>query len=41
MTSNDRDKRVRDDLVRDAYSQLQRNKISRRELLRFASVMGA
>ena len=41
MTSNDRDKRVRDDLVRDAYSQLQRNKISRREFLRFASVMGA
>src|SRR5215212_8236975 len=41
MSSNDRDKRFRDDRVLDAYSQLQKNKISRREFLRFASVMGA
>jgi peptide/nickel transport system substrate-binding protein len=41
MTSNDRDKRVRDDMVRDAYSMLQKKKLSRRDFLRFASVMGA
>ena len=41
MTKIDRDQRNRDDRVRDAYSQMQKNKISRREFLRFASVMGA
>jgi peptide/nickel transport system substrate-binding protein len=41
MTNNDRDKRNRDDLVRDAYSQMQKHRISRREFLRYASVMGA
>src|SRR5687767_10355528 len=41
MTSNDRDKRIRDDMVRDAYSMLQKKKLSRRDFLRFASVMGA
>ena len=41
MTANARDKRLRDDRVRDAYSQMQKNKISRREFLRYASVMGA
>src|SRR5258708_15476665 len=40
MTKIDRDQRNRDDRVRDAYSQMQKNKMSRREFLRFASVMG-
>jgi peptide/nickel transport system substrate-binding protein len=36
-----KDKRIRDDRVRDAYNQMLQNKISRREFLRYASVMGA
>ncbi|MCC7360685.1 MAG: ABC transporter substrate-binding protein [Anaerolineales bacterium] len=41
MKKIDRDQRNRDDRVRDAYSQMQKNKLTRREFLRFASVMGA
>lgn len=36
-----KDKRIRDDMVREAYHQMLQNKITRRDFLRYASVMGA
>ena len=41
MTSQNKDERNRDDMVREAYSEMLKGKITRREFLRFASVMGA
>jgi peptide/nickel transport system substrate-binding protein len=40
MTRKNRDELVRDERVRSAYDQMQKNQISRREFLRYASVMG-
>ena len=41
MTQKSRDERVRDDIVRSAFEEMRQGKITRREFLRFASVMGA
>jgi peptide/nickel transport system substrate-binding protein len=41
MKPKTRDERIRDERVLEAYEQYRQNKITRRDFLRFASVMGA
>lgn len=41
MSSINRDKKVRDERVQEAYLAMQKGKLSRREFIRYASLMGA